>query len=179
MSYIGSNFAVPTKNSTDNISFKDVIGNKEDSNSFSPGKSSLYTLAGYMTYYHTHGPSRVFPLDAPPVQLIAGAGAYTEGAITEIVAKDVTTLYRDIHHIILGNISQNDDYIIKIYTGDVGEEEFWGEAGFTRDTNQVRGSDVPIQGNPIAPGTRISATLESGTGSNNAYVKLFTHPYGV
>jgi hypothetical protein len=154
-----------------------VIGAKSDVTGI-PGVGSLYTLAGYMAYYHVHAPSIVYPRNAAPVTLTAGIGAYTEGVKVEIVAAGVTDKYADIHFIVLGNISANDDYVLKLYTGAVGQEVFWGETSFTRDTNQFKGSTTPIQGIPIPSGTRISASLMSGSGGNTVQIKIHTHGYG-
>jgi len=60
-----------------------------------------------------------------------------------------------------------------------GVEVLWGEAAFNRDTNQVRGSQIPIQGAPVPSGTRISAALLSGTGSDTAAIKIYTHEYPI
>jgi len=164
-------------NSMTSLTINQVIGNKADANLSGPGTDSLYGIAGFMLYHHVHSPSLVYPRDAAPITLTAGTGAYTEGAKTQIIAAETKTNAFDIHYVILGAISAVDDYVVKIYQGAEGEEVFWGECSFFKDTNQVRGSDVPIQGPPIAAGTRISATLMSGTGDTTVNVKIYTHEY--
>ncbi|MBP7209565.1 MAG: hypothetical protein KBA02_00050 [Paludibacteraceae bacterium] len=169
---------VPAQNGTDNTIIRDVIGNRTD-RSFS-NFIAYPSIIGHLmaAYNHVHSPSIVYPRNAAPIVVTAGAGAYTEGNKTEIIsAANAPTNLFDIHWVIIGEISANDDYIVKIYTGGAGSEQFWGEASFTRDTNQVRGSSFPIQGPPIPAGTRISATLMSGTGGNNVEVKIYTHIY--
>jgi len=163
--------------STDNNTINDVIGNKEDSSLSGPGNDSLYGIAAYMAYYHIHNASLIYPRDANPVNVAAGVGAWTEGAKVEIIAAGEKTNSYDVHFVILGNMSQSDDYVVKLYTGPGGSEVFWAECAFTRDTNQVRGSQVPIQGPPVLPNTRMSVALLSGTGSNNVDVKIYTHEY--
>lgn len=168
---------VSTENDMGNDTMNQVIGNKDDANLSGPGNDSLYGIAAFMAYYHIHNPSLVYPRDDDPVVITAGAGAWTEGTKVEIIANGEKSEAFDIHFVILGAISQNDDYVVKVYTGESGSEVFWGEAAFTRDTNQVRGSQVPIQGPPVASGTRISASLLSGNGSNTTAIKLYTHEY--
>ena len=164
-------------NGSANDAISDVIGNKDDNSLSLPGNDSLYGIAAFMAYHHVHDPSLVYPRDANPVNVVAGVGAWTEGAKTEIIAAGVKAYFFDLHFIILGNISESDDYVLKIYTGDAGSEIFWGECAFTRDTNQVRGSQIPIQGSPIPANIRVSATLLSGIGSNNVDVKIYVHEY--
>jgi len=166
----------PAQNSTDNSLIRDVVGNKTDNATNIPGSGSLYDIAAFMGYYHVHAPSLCYPSDASPVQIVAGAGAWTEGTAQQIIAANAVTKIFDIHHVILGDISANDDYVIKIYYG--ATDIFWGEAAFTRDTNQVRGSQVPIQGRPVPANSRIKASLLSGSGSNNVEIKLYVHTYG-
>ena len=80
--------------------------------------------------------------------------------------------------IFIGAISANDDYVIQLGTGDGGSQEFWGEAAFTRDTNQMRVGHVPIQGPPIAAGTKLWARLASTSGgSRTVDIKVYTHQY--
>jgi len=168
---------VPAPNSSDNNFIRDVLGNKSDKNLLGPGASSLYQLAGYMAYYHVHNPSLVYPRDNDPELITAGLGAWTEGLKVEIIASGVKSNPFDMHFVILGAISQVDDYVIKLYIGDSGQEVFWGECAYSRDTNQMRAAFVPIQGPPIAAGTRISASLLSGNGSNTTAIKIYTHEY--
>lgn len=160
-----------------NKTVNDVIGNKNDNNLAGPGFDSLYGIAGFMAYYHVHSPSLVYPHDSDPINLTSGSGAWNEGSKVEIIDNTIKDEPFDIHFIILGTISATDDYVVKLYKGEVGSEVFWGEAAFTRDSNQVRGSQIPIQGPPIAKNTRISASLLSGSGSDSASIKIYTHEY--
>lgn len=160
-----------------NSSINDVIGNKDDANLSGPGNDSLYGIAGFMSYYHVHSPALIYPRDADPANVTAGVGAWTEGSKVEVIAENEKTEAFDIHHAILGKISATDNYVLKIYSGNVGEEVFWGETAFSRDTYQQRGSSVPVQGPPIPKNTRVSISLLSGSGSDNVDVKLYTHEY--
>jgi len=168
---------ISAKNTTDNLKINDVIGNRTD-NAFNMD-SQTPTLVGHLkaAYYHIHNASLIYPRDDAPKQIIAGTGAWTEGTKVEIIPVNTKTNMFDIHHIILGNISANDDYVIKLYYDSGSGDTFWGEAAYTRDSNQVRGSDLPIQGVPVPANSKISASLLSASGGNNCYIKLYTHEY--
>jgi len=168
---------VAAANSTLNALVKQVIGNKDDETILPPGEGSLYLLAGFIADHHIHSPSIVYPRDAGPVNITAGVGAWTEGSKVQVIPVDTIAEPYDVHHILLGNISANDDYVLKIYKGAPASEIFVAETAFTRDTNQVRGSSVPIQCPVLPLGTRLSATLMSGSGSNNVDVKAYIHEY--
>ncbi len=171
---------LPTKDSPSNKNINQTIGNKED-NPFSDNQMNP-SIIGHLkaSYYHVHNPSVVYPIQADPIQLTAGIGAWTEGSKVEIIASGAKNDFSfDIHHVILGDVSSNDDYEVRLYTGESGSEVLWGTCAFTRDSNQVKGSQIPIQGSPILKGTRISATLSSGDGSNTANIKIYTHEYPI
>ena len=169
--------SVTSADSTNNISINDVIGNKSDTATGQGcnGNTSLMAL-NKLGFYHVHSSSVIYPRDAAPVTLTSGAGAYNEGTKVEVIPASTITDPFDIHWIIAGEISAQDDYVVKLYTGGAGSEVFWGEAAFSRDSNQVRGSQFPVQGNVIPANTRISASLLSGTGSDTVEIKLYT-PY--
>lgn len=171
---------LPTKDSSSNRNINQTIGNKED-NPFSDNQMNP-SIVGHLkaSYYHIHNASVVYPIQADPVQLTAGTGAWTEGVNTEIIAALAKNNFSfDIHHVILGDVSANDDYEVRLYTGNSGSEVLWGTCAFTRDSNQVKGSQIPIQGSPIPKGTRISATLSSRNGGNTANIKIYTHEYPI
>lgn len=175
-----SNNNIPERDSTSNGNMSDVLGNKTD-RAFSNADDDPSVIGHLVAnYYHVHSPAKIYPRDAAPITITAGAGAYNEGTKTTILASDAAERpgYRfDIHWIIVGTISAQDDYILKIYIGEAGNEEFWGEAAFSRDSNQQRGSQFPIQGPPIPVNTRISASLMSGSGSDTCDIKIYTHIY--
>lgn len=170
-------FGVSSPDTMDNDTINDVIGNKSDNSLSGPGNDSLYGVAAFMAYYHVHSPSIIYPILADPVQVTAGAGAWTLGNKAELIAKNEKTEAFDIHFINIGTISQTDDYEAQIFTGDVGEEVYWSSGTFSRDTNQMRAAYIPVQGPPIPANTRVSVALASGNGSNSADLKLYTHEY--
>lgn len=165
------------QNSTGNTYLSDIIGNRTDT-SFSNGTQTP-SIIGHLTaaYNHIHSSSIIYPRDDDSVSITAASGSWNEGTKTEIVPASTITYLFDIHWIIVGTISAVDDYVVKLYTGDSGSEVFWGEAAFSRDSNQVRGSQFPVQGHPIPANTRISASLLSGSGNNTVDIKVYTHEY--
>lgn len=175
-----------TANSTANETVNDVIGSKAD-RAFSnwPSDPPHPSVIGHLTasYYHVHDASRIYPrtddnTPLSPITVTGSATANTFGSWVEITNFDTKTVMADVHHIILGNISDNDDYVLQLGTGTSGAQVFWGECAFTRDTNQVRGSEVPIQGKPIPAGTKLWARLASTAGtSHTVAIKVFTHQY--
>jgi len=171
---------VPTADVIANSQIRDVIGNRSDSTIRAPGNVSLYQLAGYMAYYHIHSPSICYPRDAGSVTLTAvnDGSTWSEGTKVEIVAANTITDAFDIHFVLLGEISTNSEYVVKLYKGDAGSEVFWGECAFIRDTNQVRGAQIPVQGPPISANTRVSASLLSAANNGETVdIKIYTHTY--
>ena len=179
INYIRLLHSVPTVNSSANTDIADVIGNKNDSDNGGaniPGVGSLYSLS-YIFEKHMHSPSYVYPRNVSPITLTAGVGAWTEGTKVEIIPASTIGDPYDVHYVLLGNISANDDYVIKVYYGGAGSEVYYGECAVTRDTNQVRGSQVPLQGIILSANTRLSMSLLSGLGSNTVDVKAYIHEY--
>ena len=169
--------------STANATIADVVGNKSDK-SFSDGAANPSVIGHLMAgYNHVHDSSRVHPRTSDDVPLaaitVAGhATALTFGSWVEIIAANAIDELFDMHFVLLGSISAVDDYVLQLGYGASGSEVFWGECAFTRDTNQMRASWVPIQGPPVSANTRIAARLAStGGGADSADVKLYTHKY--
>jgi len=160
-----------------NSTMSDVIGNKDDANLAGPGSDSLYGIAGFMAYYHVHSPAKVYPNLANPVNVVAGVGAWTFGAYTEIVPENGITEAFDIHWVHTSEISAVDNYQLELYSGTVGNEVLIGSIAFSRDSNQVQTASQPIQIPPQPANTRITARLASGTGSDNVDIKFYYHEY--
>ena len=110
--------SVTVANSNNNESLNDVFGNRDDRSfsNFSNGSVPRPSAMGHLVanYYHIHNSSRVYPRtdDNTPLASITvttSASALTFGAWVEITNFDAKTVMADIHHIILGNISGDDD----------------------------------------------------------------------
>jgi len=174
---------VPEIDSSENSTIFDVIGNKKDT-SFSDGMQ-YPSIIGHMvaSYNHVHNSSKVYPRtdnDTPlaSITVTSSATALTFGPYTEITNFDLKTLLSDIHHVYINNISDVDEYVLQLATGESGSQVFWGESSFSRDTNQNRVAPVPIQGPPIPAGTKLWARISAeGSGSKTANIKVYTHEY--
>ena len=177
---------IPTADSHANEKMLDVVGNKTDK-SFSNWQSDppLPSIIGHLTanYYHVHDASRVYPRtddDTPLafVTITSPASALTFGNWIEIAGFDGKSVMSDVHFVFIGSISNNDDYVLQLGTGAGGSQAFWGECAFTRDTNQMRTSTVPIQGQPIPAGTKLWARLANTSASSRTVdIKVYTHQY--
>ena len=173
-------FNINTANSTANVTIKDVLGSRSDT-SFSNNISHPSVMGHLMAnFFHIHNASRVYPRtddDTPlaSVTLISDETSLTFGNYVELIAS--TPYVMDIHFMMLGELSSNDEYTIQIGIGAAGAETFWGESWVVRDTNQMRIGMANIQGEPIPAGTRVSARLATLGGSSTAKVKIFTHRY--
>ena len=179
-------FNVPTANSTDNDSLRDVVGNKDD-RAFSNWESDPPdpSIIGHLTanYYHVHDASRVYPRtddDTPlaPITVTDGGSSWTFGSWVEITGFDSKVVMADCHFVYGNNISDVDEFVLQLGIGASGSEEFWGECAFARDTNQNRVAPLAIQGKPIPAGTKLWARLASNDGaSSTCNVKVYTHQY--
>ena len=177
---------IPTANSTANEKMLDVVGNKMD-RAFSNWESDPPhpSIIGHLTanYYHIHDASRVYPRtdDNTPAAFLTVTGsatALTYGNWVEVSGFDSKSVMADVHFVFIGGISGDDDYTLQLGTGTAGNQAFWGECAFTRDTNQMRVGYVPIQGKPIPAGTKLWARLASTTGGGKTVdIKVYTHQY--
>jgi hypothetical protein len=170
--------SVPNADSTDNYSFIDVIGNKEDK-SFSNANNWNPSIAGALkaNYYHVHDSAKVYPTLDDPVTVTAGVGSWVLGDFVEIVPVNAITKWFDVHWVLISGISANDDYELVLYKGASESEEEIGRISFVRNAAQSQEGNQPIQIPPQLPNTRISAKLASATGSNTAKLKLYYHTY--
>jgi len=161
------------------VTLPQVVGNKADSAIMTPGTSSLYQIAGYMGYYHVHSPAQCYPVLADPVTVTASANAWTDyGAWVEIVPAGTITDPFDIHWVQTTDISANGNYVLQLGVGGAGSEVAIATIAFSRDTNQVQGSQQPVQVAPLPAGSRISARLSSSkAAANTADVKIYYHVY--
>lgn len=169
--------------STDNDSYRDVIGNKEDK-SFSDiaNHGSSPSIIGHLTagYYHVHDAAKLYPklADAVPINNEAAsiaAGAWTEGDKQTIIPASTLTKNFDIHWIKIFSISDNDEYVLTLYNGDTEI----GCVGFAKVNNFISHVDCIIQVPPQPANSEIKATLaaKAGTSTRTVTLKIFYHEY--
>lgn len=167
-------FDVATKNSSTNLTIRDVIGNKTDDEDGDSIYSVLYTLEK-----HFHSACSVYPTLANEVVINkANSSAWgLDAASTEIVpATTGITLPFDIHFINIGTISNLDEYELILYSGTSPLVEI-ARISFDRAATQTEGA-CPCQTAILPGGTRISAKLTSrATAARNISLKLFYHTY--
>ena len=175
-------FGVQTADSAANSTISDVIGNKTDK-SFSDG-SVTPSVAGHLkaAYYHVHAPSVCYPRADDPKTVTdandAGTTPWGFGTIVEIIPAGTIATKFDIHHVIISEITEIDDYELRLYRGAALEEVEIGAIAFSRSTNFAEEGSHPIQVAPQAAETRISAALASGDADGSACnVKVYTHSY--
>lgn len=166
---------VPDKDSVDNSFIRDVVGNKTDGHTGTSIKAIVHTLEE-----HIHSSGRVYPKLANPVQLQKDAGVWAAipATKTEIVPAGTITEDFDIHWVKVSTISANGDYIICLYKGGIGVEEFIGDVPASRSAVQSQEGSIPAMTSIVPANARISAGLSS---SNNAQdtllVKVMYHEY--
>lgn len=166
---------VPDIDSADNVVMRDVIGNKNDTHDGDSIRAVVHTLEE-----HVHSSGRVYPKLANPVQLQKDAGVWAAipATKTEIVPAGAITDDFDIHWVKVSSISANGDYVICLYKGGIGVEEFIGDVPASRSAVQSQEGSLPAITSIVPGGTRISAGLSS---SNNAQdsllVKVMYHEY--
>lgn len=132
-------------------------------------------------YYHFHGRTFVYPQLANAVNLQAGAGAWgIGGSITEIIPENALNVAAfDLHWINIQNISATAEYLIVLYSGELGSEEIIGGVKFWSGAipilNQItKYIQIPQQ----VVNTRISAKLySSDVGTPTCQISLEGHYY--
>lgn len=169
---------VPSKNSTDNETIADAIGNKEDW-SFSDSQDNPSVLGHLKAgYYHVHSKARVYPVLEDAVTITTATTGWAYGTKTEIVPVDTITTLFDIHWVVISDISAVDQYELSLYSGAEGEEELIGTIAFNRSSNFAQEGNLPIQVAPIPADTRISAALAcKSTNARTCGVKIYYHTY--
>jgi len=171
--------SVPTINSGDNDLLRDVVGNKEDT-SFSGGShASNPSIVGHLKagYYHVHSSAKVAPSLADSIVLTTSASAWTLGNKVQIIpAEGAGSMAKwfDIHWIVVHSISAVDEYELVLWANDNTEI---GRICFVKTAAQAQEGNLPIQIPPQAPGTKISASVASKSGSDTVSIKLYYHEY--
>lgn len=167
-------FDVPVADAADDVTIRDVVGRKTDTQA----GTSLYSHA-YGVNKHIHAPARVYPTLADGVTLTATADAWTAlGALVEVVPANTITSPFDIHHIVIEALSANGVYEIALYTGPAETPVEIGRIRVVRSAVQNAALDIPTQGPIIAANTRISAAVSSSNAAEDtATISIKYHTY--
>lgn len=172
---------IADQNTSDNNSFIETVGNKDDFVQV-PYTFGIQSIIAHLntSYYHVHGKSFVYPTLADDVVLTAAAGAWADtGVKTEVIpAATLTDSAFDLHWINIANISANGTIQIDIFKGTVGNEVLIGSTRASRTTNQDRNGPSRIQIPQQLSGERISCRLSDSTaGALTCQVSFEGHFY--
>ena len=148
--------SVPDINSADNNYFGDVIGNKEDT---WRGSSLVSILRKVEERLNTA--AKCYPTLADGVVLTTAGGAWTLGALVEIVPADTITSEFLIYYVYIETVSKTDVYEVVLY--DTAEAEI-GRLRTSRDTLYPQAGGLAISTTVIPANTKISAKLANKTG---------------
>lgn len=163
--------AVPTADSSDNNTLRDVVGNKTDTHS----GDSIYAIA-HTIEEHVHKESKVYPTLAAGVTITSSATAWVLGSFATIVAASTITSDFDIHHISIESISANGVYELVLYYG-AGDTEC-GRVRFTKNANQDGTMNVPMMTPIIPANSQIRAKLASNNAvADTSDISIFYHTY--
>jgi len=170
MAKLSSRIYVPSADSSDNETIRDVVGNKNDGHN----GDSIYAGVEILQD-HVHHASLVYPTLANGVTVTEGA-AWTLGAFAQIVPASTIGDAFDIHHISIENISANGVYELVLYYG-AGNTEC-GRVRFVQNAVQDTVMNIPMQ-TPIIPAdSRIQAKVASAAGGvKTVDISLFYHTY--
>lgn len=158
MAYLPLDQSPPSQDSADNASFKDVIGNKTDTDA----GDSLYSLI-HILGDHVHSPSKVYPTLATGVVVTCGTPAWTLGNFATIIPASTITSKFDIHYISVEALSANAVYEIVFYYGATDIEA--GRVRVTKNANQDSTLNVPMQTIIIPANSQIRAKVASDSGN--------------
>ena len=168
--------AVPEKNSANNATVSDVMGNKTDDEDGNSVYSQIYLLEK-----HFHSAGNVYPRGAGGITITKAAGAWAAvpAVKTEVVPVIAGIPYLfDIHWISISAISANGEYEIYLYSGLAGFELEITAIPATRSAVQSQEGSAFCMTDLIVPNTRISAALRgSPAGAESLIIKLGWHPY--
>jgi hypothetical protein len=170
--HYGEHEQPPTADGSGNISFREVIGNRDDD-------VTTTTLAGrtHSVEEHMHSASKCYPTEAAGTTVTAGAGAWnTGGALVQIVPADTITNKFDLHYVNVEDISAAGTYELVLYQG-AGDTEI-GRIRWTKSAGLDPVLDRAIQ-TPIVPANaRIRAKLiSSNAAADTADISLHYHEY--
>lgn len=127
---------------------------------------------------HTHMSQFVYPNLADGVVVTGAAGAWTLGALVEVIPVNTITDPFDIHWINVEAASAVDTYVIVLYYGAGGAETEWGRTRFTKSAVLDIQAGVPFQCPIVPKNTRIAAAVaNSAGGAETVTISVMGHPY--
>lgn len=127
---------------------------------------------------HIHSPQKVYPTLANGVQLTGAAGAWTLGAIAEVVPANTITSPFDIHWLNVESASVADTFEVVIYQGPGASETEISRVRFTKSAAIDLQAGIPIQTAILVPNARISAACASASGGGDTItISLLYHTY--
>ncbi len=166
--------SVPAVDSSNNLTSRDVIGNKLDEHNTTSITGQIHELIE-----HTHKEAMAIPSGAAGVVVTAGdseawdLGSFAVMAATNAIGEDF-----DIHFVVVEVMTATATYEIVLYAGADGAEVEIGRVRVVRVTNQVRSAHLAIQTPLIPANTQIKAKVMSSTGALDALtLSLFYHEY--
>ncbi len=160
---------VPVADSARNQSFREVVGNKNDTYAGTSLKSESHRIDE-----HIHKACRVYPTLAAGVAVAGGAGAWAlSAAFIEVVPALAIGAPFDIHHVNIEALDDNTTYELWLYAVEV----FIGHIRFTKNANLDSIFSQPFQDDIIPADTQIQAKLASAAGNSVATISLFYHEY--
>ena len=126
---------------------------------------------------HNHSIQKIYPVGAGPVTLTAGGGAYTVGAIVQIVPAGTITDEFDIHWLSISSLSATAEYEFILYQGGAGSETEISRVAVTRGGVQLTSFQSACLTPLLDANTRISAALSSSSAGATGAIKIFYHTY--
>jgi len=119
-----------------------------------------------------HSIQQVYPELADPITVTANATAWTLGNYAEIIPADTITSKFHLHYAEISNISANDIYELRLYSGTT----LIASVTFTKSASGAPDDVIPFSSPHIPANGQVQAKLACKSASaNTADVKLFYH----
>jgi hypothetical protein len=132
----------------------------------------------YEIIKHFHSVQYCYPTLANGIQAVASASIWTLGSYVVVIPTNTIGNPFDIHHIHIGNFSDNTVYEIHLFSGADGAESFICAARFARNSNTNQGSNLSVITPIIPANTQIKAKLASSSnGADTANFSVMYHTY--
>lgn len=163
---IRQKLSVPGSGGTDNLTMRDVIGNKDDEHDAETLFGHLHDLWGMQ-----HNAQKVYPTLAGAVTVTANGAIWTLGNFVEIVPVNIITNSFHIHHLHITAPSVNGDYELVLY--EVSTEI--GRVTFSRTDKKDDVEGLPVRTPTSIANAQIRAKLACSVGGASAKLKVWYH----